>query len=269
MGKLHISIALILIGNSMASFSQCERKNTAFKDGDKLTFAVYYNVGFVWAEAGEVVFEAKKQMYKNKAAYHFRAVGKSLPAYDWVFRVRDYYDTYAEYETLKPQVFVRNTSEGNYKVNNTYFFDYTNKQILSKTSNSNQKLKDSILVMDKCYADLLTSFYIARSFDFSTFEIDKNVPFNVVIDNKAYTIYSRLKGYETVEARDGKKYECAKMAAHLMEGSMFKGGSEIYIYITNDKNKIPILIEAPILVGSIKVYLTKAENLLHPLQYTD
>ena len=67
---------------------------------------------------------------------------------------------------------------------------------------------------------------------FSDFEIDKNIPFDVIIDNRAYTIYGRLKGYETVEAKDGKKYKCAKMAANLVQGSMFSGGSEIFIYIT-------------------------------------
>jgi len=265
--KLLFTLFLLIFSNSFSLFAQCESENIAFKDGDKLSYEVYYNVGFIWVEAAEVVFEVKKKSFNGLECFHLSVYGKSLPSYDWAFKVRDYYDTYAEAETLKPQLFIRNTSEGDYKVDNTYYFDYDNKEIISRTSNSNQPPKDSTLVLDKCYKDLLSTFYSARSNDFSTFEVDKNVPFDVVIDNRAYTIYGRLKGYETVEDKHGKKYNCAKLAAYLEEGSMFSGDSEIFVYVTNDKNKVPILVEAPILVGAVKVYLTKAENLKYPLEF--
>jgi hypothetical protein len=46
---------------------------------------------------------------------------------------------------------------------------------------------------------------------------------------------------------------------------MFKGGEEMTIWITDDDNHIPVRIQTPIIVGTIKVDMVGFENLRYPL----
>jgi hypothetical protein len=47
----------------------------------------------------------------------------------------------------------------------------------------------------------------------------------------------------------------------LVEGTIFKGGEDLMVWVTNDENKVPVMVEAKILIGSVKAYLTGYENL--------
>ena len=38
----------------------------------------------------------------------------------------------------------------------------------------------------------------------------------------------------------------------------------MHIYVTNDKNRIPIYIEAEIVVGSVKAYIKSMKNIKYP-----
>jgi hypothetical protein len=51
----------------------------------------------------------------------------------------------------------------------------------------------------------------------------------------------------------------------MVKGTIFKEDEEVIIWITNDGNKIPILVEARILVGTVKAYLKEANGLKSPL----
>jgi len=51
----------------------------------------------------------------------------------------------------------------------------------------------------------------------------------------------------------------------LVDGTIFKGGEGMTVWVTDDKNKIPVMVEAQILVGSVKAILTNATGLRYPL----
>ncbi|MFQ9504899.1 MAG: DUF3108 domain-containing protein [Alistipes indistinctus] len=48
-------------------------------------------------------------------------------------------------------------------------------------------------------------------------------------------------------------------------GESFKDGSEFYLWISDDLNKIPLYLESPIRIGSVRVRLLDASNLKYPL----
>jgi hypothetical protein len=39
----------------------------------------------------------------------------------------------------------------------------------------------------------------------------------------------------------------------------------MYIWVTDDDNRIPVLVEAKILIGSVKAYLVKTQGIKYPL----
>ncbi len=262
MKKLHLSILfLILFGNSITIYSQCVVKNFAFQDGEKLIYKVYYNWGLLWLSAGEVSFEVKTALLDNKKVFHFDSYGSSYKAYDWLFKVRDHYESYAGMDSLESLKFRRKTYEGGYEVDNKYIFDHNQKLIYSFVEDSDHPYKEDTLDLADCTFDLLTATYVIRNYDFSKYVVNEKIPIRMVIDNEVYDLYFRYRGKGIVRTRNGESFNCIKFTALLLEGSLFKGGKDLVVWVSDDKNRIPILIEAKILVGSVKAYLNEATGL--------
>jgi hypothetical protein len=51
----------------------------------------------------------------------------------------------------------------------------------------------------------------------------------------------------------------------LLKGSIFDGGEKMTIWVTDDANHIPVRVETPIVVGSVKIDLMSYENLKYPI----
>ena len=66
-----------------------------------------------------------------------------------------------------------------------------------------------------------------------------------------------------MKTRDKMKYKCIKFAIQLVEGTIFKGDEDAVIWVTDDRNRVPVLVEAQILVGSVKAILNEARGLKH------
>ena len=57
-----------------------------------------------------------------------------------------------------------------------------------------------------------------------------------------------------------------RFAAKAETGESFDDGSEFFIWISDDRNKIPIFFESPIRVGSVRAYISSYEGLRYPLE---
>ncbi|HSH53034.1 MAG TPA: DUF3108 domain-containing protein, partial [Bacteroidales bacterium] len=75
----------------------------------------------------------------------------------------------------------------------------------------------------------------------------------------------RFLGREVIKLHNKQKFKTIKFSALLVEGTIFKGGEDLLIWVTDDLNRIPVLIEAKILIGSVKATLLSTENLKFPL----
>jgi hypothetical protein len=84
------------------------------------------------------------------------------------------------------------------------------------------------------------------------------------MDAEFYPLYLRYLGKEQIEDRNNNKYNCLKFKVMLVEGTMFNAGENMTVWVTDDGNRVPVLIQADILIGSIKAYLTSYKNLKHP-----
>jgi len=112
-----------------------------------------------------------------------------------------------------------------------------------------------------CSFDVLTAVYVARNLDFTSYVINEPIPFSILIGNKLFDLKPRYLGMETISTREGATYDCIKFSVELVEGFIFKPGDEMYVWVTNDANRIPVLVEAQIRIGSVKAMLKSAKGL--------
>lgn len=261
--RFFLSIALILffVVNSAA---QCQVDQKVFQPGERLTYKAYYNWGFIWLEAADVFFNVDEKL--SEPVYKLSSLGVSLPKYDWFYKVRDTFRAEVNMETFLPLFYHRNTSEGSYRVNNKYWFNYSEEKLYADTYNTDSGIKQDTFELKPCAYDVLSAIYYTRSLNFEDKSIGEKIPLRFFIDNEFYDLYIRYLGKEEIETREKKKYSCIKFNILLVEGTIFKGGEDMTVWATDDENHVPVLVEAKILIGSVKAFLTKFEGLKYPME---
>ena len=184
---------------------QCLDGDYAFQHGERLTYEVAYNWGMVWVDAGEVDFRVDTLKRDGQSFFYFDSKGESYKFYDWIYKVRDRFQSHVQMEGYYPVWFLRNTNEGGYKVNNTYSFDWEKNVVVTATENSNKPATIDTLPVEPCTFDVLSAIYYARSIDFNLLTEGEKFPIRFIIDGEFYELYIRYLGKEVKKNRSGKK----------------------------------------------------------------
>ena len=130
------------------------------------------------------------------------------------------------------------------------------------TSRSGQR-KDHI-PLDHCTYDLPALFFMARNMDFDAVAPGVRYPMTFAIDDDVYNVYFILLGRETRKIKGLGTVKTIKFAAKLLAGEVFTGEEDMIIWISDDDNRIPLMFEAPILVGTASGRLAEYSGLKHP-----
>ena len=85
------------------------------------------------------------------------------------------------------------------------------------------------------------------------------------LDNETYHLYLRYEGKENIKTRYG-KFRAIKFKPLLIKGSIFQGGENMNVWVSDDENHLLLRAESPISVGTIKVDMMGYRNLRHPLK---
>jgi Protein of unknown function (DUF3108) len=257
--KLFLPLALGLFSFSNSANqpadSFCGMRNVSFKADEEISFTVYYAVAGIYVNAGTATFTSQLEAINNRPVYHITGEGKTNSSYDWIYRVRDKYETYIDTATMQPLKFVRNVNEGGYKKYQNITFN--------KTANT-AIATDGVFKVPACVQDVVSSMYYARNIDFSKLRPDDKIPFSMFLDNEVFNMYIRYVGREEIKTKYG-KFRALKIKPLLLKGQIFEGGENMTVWVTDDANHVPVRIESPLVVGKIKVDMMSYNNLRHPL----
>lgn len=256
--------SLINIALTAQDSANCYIPNTTFQDGEEFSYIIAYNWFVVFAEVGVVKFSIEKDEMFGQPAYHFTGDGRTFNWWDKVFRVRDVYESWVREDNLRPLFFQRNTREGTWRQHETYTFE-GDSLIYRKSKVKDDPVKFDTLKSNACTWDIMSSLLYTRNFDFSGYEVGEKIPISVALDEEVYDLYFRYLGIEDIKVKEMGTFECMKFTVLLVEGSMFHEGEDMFLWVTNDKNQIPVYVESPILVGNIKARLIGIKGNRYPL----
>jgi hypothetical protein len=245
---------------SASVIDACQINNVSFQDGEKLVYKIYYNWNFVWASAGEVVF----QVQDAGDEYHLSAFGYTYKSYDWFYRVRDRYDTYVDKETLLPRLSVKNIEEGSDQLYDKTTFNQAARQAKTLRGKTKATAENKFSFdLDNCMHDLLSMMYHARNIDYNQYKAGDQFPATIFMDKTVYPLDVKYYGKEVKKVKGQGKFNTILFSPEVVEGTIFKEGNQMRVWVSDDENKIPVLIESPLSVGSVKVVLKSYEGLRH------
>ena len=255
-GALAMLLVLSLLSfHSTGQGDFCGIKNTAYKDGEVVTFKVYYSTLGAYIGAGEATFTTTLERFNGKPVYHHVGEGKTYSFFDNFFKVRDRYESYVDTGSLLPYKFIRNIEEVSYKKYNNVTF---NQQANTAVSTN------GVFSITDCMQDVMSSVYYARNIDFNKYKVGDKIPFDMFLDDEIFHLYIRYMGKEKVKTRYG-RFNSIKIRPLLVKGTIFEGGENMTAWISDDPNHIILRVESPISVGSIKVDMMSYRNLRYPL----
>ena len=242
----------LLLGFS-ASAQLPRQVEPPFTPGEKLHYKIRY--GFINAANGTLSVQKSDRSFGGKNSWHLKADGKTISAVALLMKVRNRYNSYISTETLMPFLFTESVREGSYTRDSYVRFDRDNKIV-----NTNKGVFD----IKRNTLDVLSTFYYARSLDVSQLSPGESINLSYFIDDKEYSMVIKYLGEETIRTEFG-KMECLKFTPSLIEGRIFREDSDMYLWISNDANRIPMKAKVEILVGSLTLELQSYENLKYPL----
>jgi hypothetical protein len=248
-------IILYLISFSIAS-GQFEMSLTGlepFKSGELLKYSIRYGP----IHGGEAYIELKLVKHKNNPLYNAKMLAKTVGIAEKLFKVREHYESYFHPKTCMPVKSIRDVREGNYRAHDEAVFNLEDSTLYSLKSDSSIKVPPEIL-------DMVTALYFIRSLDYQELNPGDTINLVTFFDNDIFPFPLRYRGKEVLKTKFG-KIQCLRFDPVVETGRIFESEDDMIIWLSDDKNLIPVKARFDLIVGSIKCDLIEFSGLKYPL----
>ena len=251
-----VTLSLVLLFSShflVAQTTYTKVSNQAFKRGEKLNYRVHY--GFIDAVTASIEITEEQKKFGDRNTFHVIGTGKSRGTFDFFFKVRDRYESYIDEEALIPWYFGRRVNEGGYKIIQDYVFNHAARKV---TDHGNT------YTIAENTQDMISGFFLARTMNLGEAKVGQIFTVPTIVDGAMYNLQIKFKGKETIKTSLG-KIQCLKFVPVVQKGRIFKHEEDLVVWLSDDKNHIPVRAKAEILFGSIKVDLVSYSGLMNPM----
>lgn len=229
----------------------------AFQKGEWLKFKMSYSN---FLNAGFSTMEVRETTNNQKAAFHILGKGTSTGIVSLFFNVKDDYQTYMYKESLLPYRFIRKIDEGGYTKDEEILFNHDKNEATVKNHKRNTVNKHPI---GDDIQDLLSSLYFLRNQNLTNLKAGDKIELKMFLDQETTNFKLHFLGKEVVKTKFG-KVKALKFKPMVQAGRVFKEQESLTIWISDDENKIPLLIKASLAVGSLRADLDQYRGLAHP-----
>jgi hypothetical protein len=223
--------------------------------GERLTFSL----GWGPITAGEATLEVKP-LADGKTEFLSFAQGNSTisriyPVFDTVYtRVRN--------KGLMTEVFRKQLHEGKFHNTSVIRFDRKGEKAwLSDTVFTDMKTRkvkrsaDTAVTIQGMEHSIMSAFYYVRTMPLT---VGDTTRFSAVSGKKRYELKVLVHGRESLKTVIG-NVNTVKVEPVLDGDGIFNSKGRIFIWLTDDDRRIPVLMQCEIALGSIKAKLVKAE----------
>ena len=247
-GLLTLVLLLITIGS----------KAQAYRDGEFLRYRIHY----FFLNAGYATLSLHETQMNGQHVFHAVGLGKTSVLSSLVMDVDDRYETYFD-DQNRPLRFIRHIREGNYHKNVEFLFHHDQNllQVIDHLRNKVQTFR-----VPPGIQDMLSVYYKLRNVDTSKLKKGDFISEDLFFDNEIYHFKMKILGRQTIRTKFG-KIRTLVLRPYVQAERVFKEEESLTVWVTDDENKIPVRIQAKLLVGSIKADLVEYRGLKYPIHF--
>lgn len=239
----------------------CDTENFCWQGGEEITYTLYYQLEFIWIPAGEATFKVDDLGDR----YRISVVGKTINAFEWFYEVNDYYESVIDKQTLLPISFKRDIQEGKYVWWDKFTFDQENSKVYAKKGWPDKPEKEYTADLSTCMHDLISIVYNVRNIDFNQYHAGDQFDVRVYVEEE-YPLQVQIAQKDVVtKIRHMGKHRTNLIRPQMVEGHFFDEDTRMDVYLSADRNHLPLMIESPVSVGKVKAVLSSYKGLKYPL----
>ncbi|MBP3943174.1 DUF3108 domain-containing protein [Sphingobacteriaceae bacterium WQ 2009] len=227
-------------------------KEPAFKAGEKLDYRLRY--GIISAATGQLSVSQTQRNGKN--AFQLAAMGKTAGTFSVLYTVKNQYESFINEDNFLPYYYTENIKEGKYTRNDKVTFDQKTRTIVGNKGTFKSTVAQTF--------DLLSAYYFCRNLDLSSVKEGQLIQMTYFLNDEIASLGITYIGIEKIKTSLG-TIECIKFSPAIKPGRIFKKNSQLFLWVTNDGNRIPVKAQVDILIGSVTLELTKASGLKYTL----
>ena len=241
-------------------------EDSPFKEGEMLKYDIHFKWGLVMMKAGTANYTVEKGFYSGNPTYKATLDFKTSSFFDGIFKIRDTLISHIS-TGLEPLYHIRKINEGKTHFWEEVFFktysaDFTKVRV--KRQNTEMIKFDTILVADNAGYDMLSVFTFARTLDYSQLANNQAFHISSFIGKDKVNMTVHFKGQAIVEKNETVKYKAYLLVVDIGDAAFKESKNAMEIWISDDKNHIPLKIKAKLKIGAAEAYLTSWQNLKYP-----
>ena len=239
-----ILILFLLTGGIFSAAGQI------YVPGEELFYRVSYRAKLVPnTEVATVVVRTSEVELDGQTVYNVFGQGKTLASFRWFFSLDDRYNIWVDTATLRTVRFTSDIHEGGYTFRSRFDYDWPARRVATRWQRRTLPENRKEMALTDVSMDAVSLFFNMRSADAASFRVGEQRVLQMVLEDTIRHLRYRFEGREVGTS----------------ESFSFTDGSEFFIWLSDDENKIPLHLESPIRVGSVNAYITGYKGLKYPL----
>lgn len=260
-----IILLFLLLVVPQLSMAQCEITNTAFKSGERIQYDLYLNIGFLGAKAGSGSLSITESNYNGKAAYRSYMLLNTSGLANNIYTVNDTLTSYVDMN-LRPLLFTKEAFEGKDYSTERQVYSYNGDKINIRTMRTyeGEERFDTTVGTEKCTYDYLSVLSLVRNLDYSGMKSGDKKHIQFISGKRIVNMSVNYLGISTIKANDGKRYEVMNISMSILDDAFTNPKEAIKASLTNDKNRIPVIIDTSLKIGSVKAVMRSVTGKRNP-----
>lgn len=260
--KRAITIILFTLLTTLSAQAQL------YVPGETLNYRMSYKAKlFPNTEVAKVVMQTTEATLDGMPVYKVYGYGETAKAFSWVLPVQDAYTIWIDPETLRTKRFDSDLHEGDYTFRSTYLFDWKNLNVHTRWQSRQRPERYKTMKISDQSMDAVSLYFNLRTVKDEEIKEGFAKDLEMVLEDTVRYLRFRFDGREVKKVRGLGKFNTLRFRCKIATSTAtaFRDGTEFVVWISDDRNKIPLYIESPIKVGSVCAYLSSYEGLRYPM----
>ena len=245
-----LSFGLLLLPGAIGAEEQAasiQPQIEVLRPGEILTYDVSWsNI----VTAGTAIMEIKEgTLPDGKQVLRFIVTTRSVGLVDKFYRVNDRLESVFDPGIMQSLKLSLNASHGKKKRRRELVFDHTNNTVISTL---NDDPPETLVIPDQVQ-DALSSLYYLRTR--SDLIVGTTITIPVHDSGKNWSVEVQILGREKVTTPAG-EFATIKIRTFPKYEGVFMNKGEIFVWLTDDNRRVPVIMKSTITIGSIVSTLT-------------
>jgi len=240
-------------------------RNDAFGIGEELTYRV--NFGIFTVGSARTKVDKEIVMMRSRPCYKIDGFGATTGMVSWFSKFDDQWGAYVDTSTLITHVSYRKLKEDNYRRDEIVTYDHEKEKAEVKVANKETGVYDNVKTypIKKNVRDIVGGFMYLRNIDYDSHKKGDTIVVSGFMEDTYYNLKVIYDGKEKIKSNIG-KLMCIRIVPIVPDNKLFDGENSITAWFSDDKNRVPVKIQAKMFIGHAGLELTSFRGLRNQLK---